>query len=220
MGGHYPSGTYPLPFLSRQHGPIVGHHRTHVKTRSGRRQTSAAVALHRSASMSSWIDVQCRAAVHAFSPRVQCTAAALPAPCMIHRADGRTPDEAPSDSVHRCMHHAETLRFSSSTLYRQRRGAASPTLPADLRDLAAHPVDAMHGTRTRTPVAAAGLAGRGRVRAHGGRAGVRAWHLRTVRRAAPHVASSQPSPARAGGPVRTRRAESNRANCLFHQCRS
>ena len=125
---------------------------------------------------------------------------------------GRTSDEAPSDSVQRCMHHAETLRFSRAARFTVSSSSASRSSVSHSPRGSQRSRRAPRGrhactTCTRTPVAAAGLAGRGRVRAHGGRAGVRAWHLRTVRRTAVFSRDEL-------------RPESNMANCLFHQCRS
>ena len=172
-----------------------------MKTRSGRRQTSAAVALHRPASMSSWIGVQCRAAVLAFSPRVQCTAAALPAPCMIRRADGHLTKLPPTPCNAACTtpkRYAFPEQHALPSAAAQRRGAASPTLPADLRDLAAHPVDAMHALLARArrsrPLASPVAAGYGHTAGEQG-----SGHGISAQCAAPHRTSRPPSPARARG---------------------
>ena len=107
------------------------------------------------------------------------------------------------------MHHAQTQRDAFPAARFTVGSSASASLPADLRDLAAQAPRTPWApcTCTRTPVAADGAASPVAA-GYGCTAGEQgSGHLRTVRRTAVFSRDEL-------------RPESNRANCLFHQCRS
>jgi hypothetical protein len=181
-------------------GKLISHHRTHVKTRSGRRQTSAAAALHLRP-----------------CPRGSMCSAALPSTPFLHVCSARLPPCRPHDPscghltnppcIAACTTPKRNAMLFSAARFTVSSSASRCSVSSDLRDFAAY---GRAGARVpplaRTRRSRQGTGTRRASRGPG--------HLRTVRPAAPHVASSQARPALFS------RHESNRANCPFHQCRS